>query len=403
MTASTSESTPHTSATVRHLVVAQGLYIGGSAVDLTLTGIVGARLAPVPALATLPFSSIFVISGLSTFLVARAIGRFGHRRVFVAAAAVAMVSGCVSALAIELGAFWLFAAGTSLIGVYAATAGYYRYLAADSTQGSRARAVSTVLAGGLVAALVGPFAATALRDVTATPFVASYLLVAVLGLAAAFWNRRLPVPPPVPSGPSVAVGPAPRRASEIWRQPPLLLGTAAAVLAAASMLSMMTAGPLLGMAVGHSAVEAALAIQLHLVGMYAPGFLVVRVIGRFGETHVVLAGIALLLLAGLAAVAGTGLALYLLSMALIGVGWNLAYSGGTALITTSYATAERGRVQPVAEFVIITAQVGGSLVAALFATRAGWTVLGTAITSAAACLGTVVILGGAAGRRRPAA
>lgn len=169
---------------VRHLTVAQGLSIAGSSVDLTLTGIVGARIAPTPALATLPFSVIFLAAGLSTFVVSRAIGRFGYRRVFIVIAIAAAVSGCVSAAAIQLGAFWLFCVGTSLIGVYQAGTGYYRYLAAESMPGERPRAVATVLAGGLVAAIVGPFAATALRDATPTPYVASYLLVAALGTTA---------------------------------------------------------------------------------------------------------------------------------------------------------------------------------------------------------------------------
>ena len=175
----------NTSPVVRHLTVAQGLAVAGSSVDLTLTGIVGARIAPTAQLATLPFSAIFLAAGLSTFVVSRAIGRFGYRRVFIAAAAAAAVSGCVSAAAIQLGNFWLFCAGTALIGVYQAGAGYYRYLAAESMPGARPRAVATVLAGGLVAAIVGPFAATALSDATPTPYVASYLLVAVLGASAA--------------------------------------------------------------------------------------------------------------------------------------------------------------------------------------------------------------------------
>ena len=152
-----------TSPVVRHLAVAQGLSIAGSSVDLTLTGIVGARIAPTPELATLPFSVIFLAAGLTTFAVSRAIGRFGHRRVFVGVAAAAAVSGCVSAAAIQLGTFWLFCAGTALIGVYQAGSGYYRYLAADSTPEARPRAVATVLAGGLVAAIVGPFALKHLR------------------------------------------------------------------------------------------------------------------------------------------------------------------------------------------------------------------------------------------------
>jgi MFS family permease len=365
-----------TSPVVRHLTVAQGLAIAGSSVDLTLTGIVGARIAPTPALATLPFSAIFLAAGLSTFIVSRAIGRFGYRRVFIVIAIAAAVSGCVSAAAIQFGSFWLFCAGTSLIGVYQAGTGYYRYLAAESMPGERPRAVATVLAGGLVAAVLGPFAATALRDAAPTPYVASYLLVAALGTTAAVWNSRLTLPA-VPAGrPADTVVAAPRRFNELWRQPGLLLGVASAVLAAGTMLSMMTAGPIMGMAVGHTPAEAAFAVQLHMIGMYVPGFFVARVMARVGERRIALTGAVVIVAAGFAAAASDALPVYLLAMFAIGLGWNLAYGGGSALIAASYRTAERGRVQPVAEISIIGAQVAGSLTASAFTTAGGWRALG---------------------------
>ncbi len=365
-----------TSPVVRHLTFAQGLATAGASVDLTLTGIVGARIAPTPALATLPFSAIFLAAGLSTFVVSRAIGRFGYRRVFIAIAIAAAVSGCVSAAAIQLGEFWLFCAGTSLIGVYSAGTGYYRYLAAESMPAERPRAVATVLAGGFVAAVVGPFAATALRDATPTPYVASYLLVAALGVTAAVWNSRLTIPAVTASSPVDAATEAPRGFTELWRQPALLLGVASAVLASATMMSMMTAGPIMGMTVGHTPAEAAFAIQLHMIGMYAPGFFVARVMARVGERRIALTGAVIIVVAGLAAAASDALPVYLLSMFAIGLGWNLAYGGGSALIAASYRVSERGRVQPVAEILIIGAQVAGSLSASAYTTAAGWRVLG---------------------------
>lgn len=365
-----------TSPVVRHLTFAQGLATAGASVDLTLTGIVGARVAPTPALATLPFSAIFLAAGLSTFVVSRAIGRFGYRRVFIGIAISAAVSGCVSAAAIQLGSFWLFCAGTSLIGVYSAGTGYYRYLAAESMPAERPRAVATVLAGGLVAAVVGPFAATALRDATPTPYVASYLLVAVLGVIAAVWNSRLTIPAVPASSPAGVAAEVPRASTELWRQPALLLGVASAVLAAATMMSMMTAGPIMGMTVGRTPAEAAFAIQLHMIGMYAPGFFVARVMARVGERRIALTGAVIIVTAGFAAAASDALPVYLFAMFAIGLGWNLAYGGGSALIAASYRVSERGRVQPVAEILIIGAQVAGSLSASAYTTAAGWRVLG---------------------------
>jgi MFS family permease len=383
-------SAPHV---VRHLAIAQAFAVAGSSVDLTLTGIVGTLVAPRPALATLPFSLLFVAAGLTTFVASRCIGRFGHRATFVVAGLVAAAGGTVSALAIARGSFGLFCVGTALVGASNATVGYYRYLAADTNPDARARAVSTVLAGGLLAALAGPFVATAVRDVTRTPYVASYLLVAVLGVGAALWNSRLRLPAPSHSTePGAPVpGAAPRPYGVLWRQPVLLLGTTAAVVAALTMLALMTAGPILGLSAGRTPGEAALAIQLHLVGMFAPGFLVPRVIGTLGERRVAALGCAVILGAGLAAAGGAALPLYLTAMFTVGVGWNLAYSGGSAMIASSYRPSERGRVQPVAEVLGTAAQVGGSFAAAGFTTEASWRALGWATAGVAVVVGTLLL------------
>jgi len=361
----------------RRLIGAQGLYVLGSSVDLTLTGIVGAHLAPTRALATVPFGLIPVVAASSTFLLSRGIGRYGYRRVFAFAASTAILAGLVSATAVHLHSFWLFCVGTALVGVYQAGAGYYRYAAAESNPDARAKAVSTVLAGGLVAALVGPFLATAAGDLTATPYVASYLLVAVAGAVATLWNARLPRELVTLAAPSRSVdAPDARPRAELWRQPVLLAGVAATCLAAVAMMSMMTAGPMAGMDMGHDEQQATLAIQLHMVGMFAPGFVVARWIGRFGERRVAATGALVLVVAGGAAAVSAQTWAFLLAMTAVGVGWNLAYSGGSAMIAGSYRPSERGRVQPVAELVTTGAQVAGTVGAGTLATASGWPVLG---------------------------
>ena len=352
--------------------------------DLTLTGVVGAHLAPTRALATVPFALIPVGASPSTFLLSRGIGRYGYRRVFTLAPLSAVLAGIVSAAGVYLHLFWLFCIGTALVGVYAAGAGYYRYAAAESNPDARAKAVSTVLAGGLVAALVGPFLATAAGDLTTTPYVASYLLVAVCGALAMLWNARLPREAVTLAAPSRAVdAPDARSRAELRRQPVLLAGVAATCLAAVAMMSMMTAGPLAGMDMGHDEGQATLAIQLHMIGMFAPGFVVARWIGRFGERRVAATGALVLVVAGGAAAVSPQTWAFLVAMTAVGVGWNLAYSGGSAMIAASYRPSERGRVQPVAELVTTAAQVAGTVGAAALATANGWPVLGGAVAVAA--------------------
>ncbi|MDN6439004.1 MAG: MFS transporter [Corynebacterium nuruki] len=382
---------------IRRLTVAQSLFVAGTTVDLTLTGVVGSRLAPSPGLATLPYALIFLTAGLCTGFISRALTRRPPRVVLSATGAAAVASGLVSAAGVRFDIFWLFCLGTALVGVYTAGAGYYRYLAAESTPEARAGAVSAVLAGGLVAAVVGPFLATALKDLTATPFVGSYLLVAVLGAAATVWNRGLPDPgkntgqDAASASTGRTVDPRPMRI--LWTQRQLWTGLAAAVLAASMMMAMMTAGPILGEQVGHSATVTAFAVQLHMVGMYAPGLVVSRLTGRIGEARIAAAGAALVVVAGIVAVSGTGLWLFLAAMFLVGVGWNFAYSGGSALIAASYRPAERPRVQAVAEVVIVGSQVAGSLSAVLFTTEVRWAVLGGICVGSGVVVAVFCVLG----------
>ncbi|CAM5785332.1 MFS transporter [Cellulomonas persica] len=371
----------------RRLVPAQSLYTFGISIDLTLTGIVGAHLAPTRALATLPFSLMPVVAAASTFALSRWIGRSGYRRVFATAPLAAVAAGLVSAYAVHVGSFALFCLGTALVGVYQAGAGYYRYAVAEANPAERARAITTLLAGGLLAALVGPFLATSVRDLGPTPHVASYLLVAAFAALAVVWNARLPRDLAHLTGPGAAhddaPAAAPRSRRELWTQPVLVLGVLATALAAAAMSSLMTAGPVAGMDMGHTENQAAFSVQLHMIGMYAPGLLVARWIGRLGERRVALLGALVLGAAGLATLRPETVS-FVVAMTLAGVGWNLAGSGGAAMVAASYRPAERGRVQPVAELVATVAAVVGSLGAGLATTATGWPVLGVAVAAASA-------------------
>jgi MFS family permease len=379
---------------VRALLPAQTFLVLGSSVDLTLTGIVGVHLAPTRELATLPFSLIPVATMVTTFGVSRLIGRVGYRRTFVLAPLAAIAAGLLSAAGVQWHSFWLFCVGTALVGVYGAGAAYYGYAAAEANPEARARAVTTLLAGGLVAALLGPFLATAVRGVTGTPYVASYLMVAAFGVGATLWNTRLPRALDGLALPSRAAAHAGRPARVLWRQQSLLLGTAARVLAGVSMTAMMTAGPIAGMAMGHSQDAATFSVQLHMIGMFAPGLLVARWIGRIGERRVALLGAGVLVVAGWAATMGSPTWAFLLAMTAVGVGWNLASSGGSAMVVGSYAPAERGRVQPFVELAATVCQVVGSLSAGVLATVHGWSRLGAGVAVLS------VLVGGALARGR---
>ncbi|MBS1905708.1 MAG: MFS transporter [Actinobacteria bacterium] len=317
----------------------------------------------------------------STFVVSRTISRLGYRKTFVLFSGAAVASGLISALAVQWGSFWLLCAGTFLVGLYSAATGYYRYAAADTADGARAAAVTTVLAGGLAAALIGPFLATWTANLLPVTYVASYLLVAIFGAIAALWNAMLPAElGRVGDVPVVSSGGRSRRT--LWRQPLLLAGVSTTAFSAVAMNAMMTAGPIAGMAMGHSESTAAFAVQLHMVGMFAPGFVVARIIDRIGDRAITFIGIALILVAGVVAAFSTAEWAFLTAMLTMGLGWNLTYSGGSAMIAGTYHAEERGRVQPIAEAITGTFQVIGSLSAGAMASVSGWQLLGLGLVGA---------------------
>ncbi|MFS8099531.1 MFS transporter [Lentzea alba] len=355
------------------LTAAQTLYQCCISVDLTLTGIVGLTLAPSPALATIPFALISIGSWLTTYPASAFMRRHGRRAGFTLGSLAAVVGGLISVLAVTLQSFPLFCAGVACIGVFQAFAGYYRYTAADiSPADQRARAISTVLSGGILAAVAGPFLATAVKDVLPVVFAGSYALVTALGLASTAVVALMTVDhvekaqeQAVPSG-------TPRTLKEIARQPIFLAGVAGAGAGYFTMTLAMTAAPLAVSGSGHSVHEAATVIQWHMVGMYATAFISGRLAARIGAAQTVLAGVVVNAAGALIALSGSSHIHFMIALALIGVGWNLMFVAGTTLLASSYLPHERSVTQGVSEMFTLGASALGALTAGPLLSATGW-------------------------------
>lgn len=364
------------------LAVAQALFQCGLSVDLTLTGLVGFHLAPQPALATLPFACITVGAFAATAPASWLIARYGHRLGFAVGAASAVVGGALSAVAIVQHTYWLFCVGTAGVGIYQAFANYYRYAAADrAAPEQRGRAIATVLAGGVVAALFGPFLATAAKDTLSVEFAGSYLLVSVLAALSGLVLVLLrPAPKPRPSPLTASMDqpaqPAGSRPSRSVRQllalPELRTGVAATAIGYLTMMLVMTAAPIAAVHHHHTIEQGALIVQWHMVGMYAPALFAGWSIQRLGAPRLLLGGIALTAAGALACVLGTGQPHFLTGLLLVGVGWSLMYVSGTTLVAGAYQPRERARAQATAEALTMTGSATGSLSAGLLLQELGW-------------------------------
>ncbi|WP_233237052.1 MFS transporter [Bordetella sp. LUAb4] len=355
------------------LAIAQGLFTASIAVDLTLTGLTGYQLAPDKSLATLPFALITVAAAVVTLFASLLMQRVGRRWGFVIGALTCGVGGLVSVWAVVHQHFWMFCLGTAGVGVFQAFAQYYRLAAADAVQeAQKARVISIVMTGGVIAAILGPALAAWSRDLMPTVFAGSYLMVALLGFLSALllgigYRDIEPV--------GVLKGEAelPQRpVRTVLRQPISLAALANNAVGGVVMMFTMTAAPLAAVAAHHSIDDGANIIQWHLVGMYAPSFFAGRLIKRFGMPAVLFAGMVLSALCGIVAVASTTLVSFYVALLCLGIGWNFMYVGGTTLLASSHRPSERARVQGTAELIRYILTALATLGAGPILERFGW-------------------------------
>ena len=355
------------------LAVAQGLFTAAIAIDLTLTGLTGYQLAPDKSLATLPFALITVAGAIATYFASTLMQKIGRRRGFVLGALTGAIGGLISVWAVFLNFFWLFCIGTAAVGVFQAFAQYYRLAATDSEPDKRkARAISLVLAGGVIAAFLGPLLASWSADLFPVLFAGSYLMVCLLGLASAalLWlgyQDALPEPLELHDHEQ-----PPRKLRTIFKQPISLAALSNNVIGGVVMMFIMTATPLAAVASNHSINDGASIIQWHLVGMYAPSLFAGRLISLFGLPPILFLGMALSAACGLIAQFSDSLTAFYIALLFLGVGWNFMFVGGTTLLTSSYHPSEKARVQGVAEFIQYTFTAFATLTAGPLLQLLGW-------------------------------
>jgi hypothetical protein len=280
------------------------------------------------------------------------------------------IGGCaLGAAALAIGSFALFCIATAIIGIYNAIGLQYRFAAAEvASTADRAKAISLVLAGGIVGGFLGPETTRWGRDLFAVPFLGSFVLLAGWALVALAVQSRVHVPAPSLADRSAAGRPL----GAIVRQPVFVVAALCGALSYGLMNLLMVATPLAMDFCAHPYAAAALVIQWHVVGMYGPGFFTGHLIKRFGVLPVIVAGIALIGGCIAIALAGNTIPHFLAALVALGIGWNFMYTGATTLLTEAYAPAERAKTQGANDFVIFTTMAASSFAAGALVSSAGW-------------------------------
>jgi len=360
------------------LALAQALSAAGMMTVFLLGGILGSQLAPRPGFATLPVSLTVVGLAATTIPAALLMERFGRRNAFVASALLAAVAALAVAWAIVQSSFALLCAATLVLGANLAFQQQQRFAAAESVPPGRvSQAVSIVMLGTLAAAAVGPQVALALKELLpGHEYAGSFVGVAALCVAAALVLSR--TTPGVPQPRAAATGDR-RPLAAIVRQPIYLVAVGAAVVSYAVMSFIMTATPIsMHVHDHHSDTDTAWVIQSHLLAMYGPSLFSGRLVGRIGARAGMGSGLVLMLACVAIASAGHDLMHYWGGLVMLGVGWNLLFVSGTALLTTTYMPAERFRAQAVNEFSVFGTQALASLLAGPAVHALGWRTLNLA-------------------------
>lgn len=353
------------------LAICQGLFLTNNVTFIAINGLVGLAIAPRGWMATLPVMGYVVGSALATGLVVRSQRRFGRRGAFQIGLAVALGSALLCAYAAFSKDFWLLCCATVVAGYYNANAGLYRFAAAElAAPDWREKAVSLVMAGGLIGAVAGPNLAAATRQMFAVPFAGAYLALALVALLSMALMRFIEFPAP----PARAQGGG-RPLAEIARQPVFIVAAAAGALGYGVMNLLMAATPIAMQICSLPFEDAALVLEWHVIGMFAPGFFTGHLIRRFGALPVMGAGLLLNLACIAVALSGVELRHFAIALCLLGVGWNFLFTGSTTLSLTAYTAEERDRAQGALNFCVFATLALTSFASGVLVTTQGWQLL----------------------------
>ena len=357
------------------LAICQGLFLTNNVTFIAINGLVGLNLAPLGWMATLPVMGYVVGGALSTGLVARTQSRYGRKTSFQLGLAVALASALVCCYAAYSKNFWLLVLATVVAGYYNANAQLYRFAAAELAQPAfKEKAISLVMAGGLLGAVLGPNLAVRTRSLTEVPFAGAYLALAGVALIAMALLAFIEFAP----APVKAVGVANntgRPLMEIMRQPVFIVAASAGALSYGVMNLLMAATPIAMQICSLPFSDVAIVLEWHVIGMFAPGFFTGHLIKRFGTLPIMAVGLLLNILCVVIALSGVEFVQFVAALFLLGLGWNFLFTGSTTLALTTYRPEEKDKAQGALNFCVFTVLAVSSLASGVLVTTKGWALL----------------------------
>jgi MFS family permease len=332
------------------LVASQAILGAQLPMIFTIAGLAGQSLAPNACWATLPISAMVIGSMLTATPLSAFMGRFGRRAGFVVGTMGGALGAAIGAYGLMQSSFLLFVLGAFFSGMYMSAQGFFRFAAADTaSEAFRPKAISWVMAGGLLSAVVGPELVKLTAQAMVIPFLGTYLSVIALNLLGVGLFALLKIPKPRAPVAGEALG---RSRLELIRTPRIAVAVIVATVSYALMNLVMTSSPLAVVGCGYHTADAANIVTAHVLAMYVPSFFTGHLIARFGVERVMGTGLVILAGAGAVAMAGVELSNFFAALILLGLGWNFGFIGATTMLTAAHVPAERGRMQGMNDLIV---------------------------------------------------
>ena len=355
------------------LALCQATAMTTNTILVTVAALIGYALATDKALATVPLAMRQVATMATTIPASLLMQRFGRRSGFLVGTIIGLMGAGIGIYSLTIAHFWLFTLSTTLLGISNSFVGYYRFAAADVADDAfRPQAISWVLAGGIIAAILGPWAATGSKGwFNSELYIGA--LVAILGLQVltSLFLLGLHIPNSVTQHNAQNTRPL----TMIMRQPKFLVATLGSTISYSVMVFIMTATPLAMAVESHSFDQTASVIQWHVLGMFAPSLITGWLIKRLGVLQIIVTGAVLNLGCVGLNLAGTTFWHFAIALLLLGLGWNFMYVGSTTLLTETYVSAEKGKVQAIHDFVVFSVVALATFLAGRVFHRFDWVIL----------------------------
>ncbi|MBL8516071.1 MAG: MFS transporter [Betaproteobacteria bacterium] len=354
------------------LSAAQALLFTNNVTLIALNGLAGYQLAADKSFATLPVTTQIIGSALTALPASNLMQKIGRRAGFQLGTALGFLGAAIATHGIFMRSMTLLCLGTFVLGIYGAFGQFYRFAAADAAPSDfKAKAISLVVAGGLVGGLIGPALSKWTRTLHEVEFLASYASLMAFCVLTMLLISALRIPKPV-----AATGDAPARPlAEVARQPVFIVATLSSALGYGVMNFLMTATPLAMGVCGHPYSDAANVISAHVIAMFAPSFFTGSLIQRFTAEKVILAGVVILVGCTAIALNGISVAHFWWSLVLLGLGWNFMFVGGSTLLTGTYRVSERAKAQGLHDLLVFGTTAASSFASGLILKANGWMML----------------------------